>query len=107
MHHQGKLVRDGIPEIIQATGETPDVEILDKARLKEELMRKLVEEAKEVESSQKDKNDLIKEIGDVQEVLEAIIENFHLDPTEIAKTKEERKKSRGGFKQGIFLKTVK
>ncbi|MFA6463987.1 MAG: nucleoside triphosphate pyrophosphohydrolase [Candidatus Paceibacterota bacterium] len=106
MESYDKLVRDNIPDIILANGENPVVEILEKEDLKRELIKKLLEESKEIEKAQENKEELVKEISDVQEVLSAIIENFDLDPIEIAKIKAERKIKRGGFAKGIFLKTV-
>ncbi|MBI5306738.1 hypothetical protein HZB04_04130 [Candidatus Wolfebacteria bacterium] len=47
--------------------------------------------------------DLIKEIGDVLEVLECIEKSFGLNKEEILKIKEERKQKRGGFDKKIFL----
>ncbi len=106
MESYDKLVRDNIPDIILANGENPIVEILEKENLKRELIKKLSEEALEVSKAQENKEELIKEISDIQEVIAAIIENFDLDPIEIAKVKAERKIERGGFTKGIFLKSV-
>ncbi|MEI8337937.1 MAG: nucleoside triphosphate pyrophosphohydrolase [bacterium] len=106
MESYNKLVRDNIPEIIFANGDTPVIEILEKENLKKELVKKLLEEAKEVENAQENKDELMKEVSDIQEVISAIIENFDLDPIELAKIKAERKIKRGGFSRGIFLKTV-
>jgi len=43
-----KLVRDLIPEIIKQNGEKATVHILDDKKFKKELLKKLVEESKEV-----------------------------------------------------------
>ena len=106
MESYDKLVRDNIPDIIQANGEIPVIEILEKENLKRELIKKLLEEVREVELEHENKDELMKELSDVQEVIASIIENFDLDPVEIAKIKAERKITRGGFSKGIFLKTV-
>jgi len=97
-----KLVRDRIPEIIEKDGEVPFVRILDDAEYREELKKKLREEAEELILA-KDNDELIKEIGDVLEVLEFIEKSFGLDKEEILKIKEERKQKRGGFEKKIFL----
>ena len=49
----------------------------------------------------------MKEIGDLQEIIEAVIIAFNLDEKEILKIKNQRKKERGGFDKKIFLESVK
>jgi len=98
-----KLVRDKIPEIISADGEKPKIRILADDEYQKELLKKIIEEAKEVEAAGGDKNELIKELGDVQEVVEALIKSFSLDKSEIEKLQAKRKATRGGFDKKIFL----
>jgi len=97
-----KLVRDKIPEIIEKDGEKPFIRILDDVEYRKELKKKIKEEAEEL-SLAENNQDLIKEIGDVLEVLEYIEKSFGLDKEEILKVKEERKQKRGGFDKKIFL----
>ena len=98
-----KLVRDLIPRIIKKDGETPIIRILGKREYELELLKKLVEESKEVLEERNNKKGLIKEVSDVMEVLEAIEKSFGLNRKEILKIKKERKKKRGGFEKRIFL----
>ena len=98
-----KLVRDLIPGIIKNDGKMPIIRILGKREYELELLKKLVEESKEVLEARNNKKDLIKEVGDVMEVLEAIEKAFGLDKKEILKIKKERKKKRGGFEKQVFL----
>jgi predicted house-cleaning noncanonical NTP pyrophosphatase (MazG superfamily) len=63
----------------------------------------LIEEAREVEAASGNLKELVKEIGDVQEVIDAVIDCFGLDDDEIKKLKEKRKSERGGFEKKIFL----
>ncbi|MEK7657705.1 MAG: nucleoside triphosphate pyrophosphohydrolase [Patescibacteria group bacterium] len=97
-----KLVRDKIPEIIENDGEKPKIRILDNEEYKKELKKKLVEEVQEVVLTGNN-NDLLKEIGDILEVIEAMEKAFDLNKNQILKTKEERKQERGGFEKKIFL----
>ncbi|MCI0711669.1 MAG: nucleoside triphosphate pyrophosphohydrolase [Chloroflexi bacterium] len=60
-----KLVRDNIPEIIAANGQA--------------LRQKLVEEAQEVLQAKPD--ELVNELADVYEVLDALIAAYDLDET--------------------------
>ena len=71
-----------------------------------ELRKKLIEEAKEIIKS-KNREDLIKEIGDIEEILISLIKVNKLNRKEITKIRISRKKSRGGFEKRIFLKFVK
>jgi len=98
-----KLVRDLIPEIIEQNGNKAVVHVLDDEKFKKELLRKLIEESQEVFEAEMNEEDLKKEIGDVLEVLDSIIESFQLDKMDIEKIKNNRKEKRGGFKSQIFL----
>lgn len=101
-----KLVRDRIPEIISAEGKNPVIRTLSGEEFKEELLKKLVEEAKEAAAAGGDKKDLLKELGDVREVLDAIIHEFEIDEGEAAKIQKERREARGGFDKKIFLEYI-
>ncbi len=98
-----KLVRDLIPEIIKRNGDKAVVHILDDEKFKKELLKKLVEESKEVLEADTNKEEMKKEIGDVLEVLDSIIHSFQINKAEIEKIKNNRKEKRGGFKNQIFL----
>ena len=65
-----KLVRDKIPEIIQAGGGHPVTRILDDAGYRQALLAKLAEEA--AEAAQASTGDLPGELADVLEVLRAL-----------------------------------
>lgn len=101
-----KLVRDNIPEIIKADGGVPQIKSLKSEEYLNELFKKLEEEAREVVEAGADKQALAKEIGDVYEVIDAIIDSCTLDREEIMKLKSQRKIERGGFKKRIFLESV-
>lgn len=102
-----KLVRDKIPEIIKADqGRAPKTRVLANEEFIIELLKKLKEEAEELVLAKDDKLELPKEIGDVYEVIDAIIEYYNLDRDKIMKLKNERQQKRGGFKKKIFLESV-
>lgn len=100
-----KLIRDRIPEIIEKDGKQAKTRFLNDEDYKQELLKKLVEETKEAVEAE-DKKELTKEIGDVIEVIDYLIETFQLDRGEIEKIKQERKESRGGFDKKLFLESV-
>ena len=107
MKTYNKLVRDKIPEIIEADGEMPKVRILGEAEYKVALLEKLVEESREAMAAKGDPKELSKEIGDVLEVIDATIEAFGLDRSRIEESKQKRKESRGGFEKRLFLEFTK
>ena len=77
-----KLVRDNIPNIIEKSGKTCKVSVLDEESYKEALKQKIIEEANEVASSVTE-SDLISEIGDVLELIDALKKVYHLSDEEI------------------------
>lgn len=101
-----KLVRDNIPEIIQKENKIPKTRILSNDEYKYELLKKLVEESNEVLEAREDKKDLIKEFGDLLEVIDSAIKAFDLNKEEILTLKDKRKQERGGFDKQIFLESV-
>jgi len=98
-----KLIRDRIPEIILQDGKTAEFRILGEEEYKKELLTKIIEEAKEVYETNGQKEDLIKELADILEIIDYIIKDFNLSAAEIQEVKDDRKKSRGGFDKKIFL----
>lgn len=96
-----KLVRDRIPEIIEREGKEFEVRVLDEAEYREALRRKVVEEATEIKTAPD--SDLIKEIGDLYEVLDALIATYDLDPDVIHVHRARRRAERGGFEKQLEL----
>lgn len=98
-----KLIRDKIPEIIEKDGSKAKIRILNEEEYQEELIKKIIEEAKEALDAGGDKKELTKEIGDILEIIEALIQVFELDRDEIEKMRRKRKELRGGFDKKLFL----
>jgi predicted house-cleaning noncanonical NTP pyrophosphatase (MazG superfamily) len=101
-----KLIRDKIPEIIENDGKKANLRILEDDEYKLELLKKIVEESKEVLEAKDSKQELIKEIGDLMEVLDSVIKEFNLNIEDIISLKEKRKEERGGFEKRLFLESV-
>lgn len=102
MEKFNKLVRDKIPEIIEAGGEKAVTRTLDGEEYIKALEQKLAEEVEEVRSAEDD-TERKKEIADVYEVLEAVVRAYNYAAEEIARIKEERRAKRGGFEKRIML----
>ena len=73
-----KLVRDRIPEIIHASGMNYEIDTLTDHAYKQALRDKLIEEA--TEAAQAKGDDLIKELADLYEVIDALVLAMNIDP---------------------------
>jgi predicted house-cleaning noncanonical NTP pyrophosphatase (MazG superfamily) len=102
MQRHDKLVRDKIPDRIKAKGERAVVRTLSPMEFEGHILGKLVEEAKEVRSA-KTQEDLISELADVLEVVDAICETRGVRFFEVVQEQRRRRKERGAFKKRIFL----
>ena len=97
-----KLIRDRIPEIIEADGRAYDIEVMEDTEYKQALLTKLIEEAQEVATA-KTGDERIKELADLQEVLDSIVTAFDLNHNDIQKRQAERRQERGGFEKRVKL----
>ena len=96
-----KLVRDRIPEIIAADGRQCRTEIMSDDEYRQALLVKLVEEAQEVAAA--DRDELVKEIADLYEVIDALLIAFDLDREAVIATQRNRRDERGGFEKRVKL----
>jgi predicted house-cleaning noncanonical NTP pyrophosphatase (MazG superfamily) len=97
----GKLVRDKIPDLISAEGQTPIVKVLPVAELRPALLANLAEEAAEAAAASE--LELPEELADVLEVVRALAGVLGLSMQEIGQLADEKRQRRGGFDQGLFL----
>lgn len=98
----GKLVRDRIPEIIEADGRRPVVEVLDAGRYREALLAKLHEEAAELAAAEGD-DAVLDELADIYEVLRALIEVARVSLDDVAARAHSKAAERGGFLERSWL----
>ena len=96
-----KLVRDRIPEIIEASGKTCKVEILSDEEYLRMVDAKLDEELAEYH---KDQN--IDELADLMEVIYAAAIARGYTPERLDQVRAEKAVKRGGFQKRILLKEV-
>ena len=97
-----KLVRDKIPEIINATGKTCVCEPISDGLYLEKLNEKLLEEVQEYLES-----GTLEELADIGEVMHAILAYKHIPLDEIQRVRTEKLEARGGFEKRLLLKEVK
>ena len=93
-----KLVRDRIPEIIEAQGETPHTRILDDGEYLRCLEEKLDEEVAEYHRDQN-----AEELADILEVVYALAAAKGVSKEALLDTYRKKHQARGGFEQRIFL----
>jgi len=97
----GKLVRDGIPAIIQASGKKPIIRVLAGTELFDALIAKLDEERAELRAA--DESERADELADIFEVVRALAMMIGLDMPALEKIAAAKRSQRGGFDGGIFL----
>ncbi|HTB49331.1 MAG TPA: nucleoside triphosphate pyrophosphohydrolase [Verrucomicrobiae bacterium] len=96
-----KLVRDKIPEIIQADGKALKTRILSDQEHLEALIEKLAEEYEEFKEA---KN--VEELADLHEVLLALADALNIPREQLEKVRRDKATKRGAFKQKIYLESV-
>lgn len=102
-----KLIRDRIPEITAASGWKSETRVLKSEEFAIALKKKILEEAKELNEGTDDEN-LIEELADLQEIIDAILVEKKIKLSDFQKIQKEKCLKRGGFKEKLFLiKTVK
>lgn len=93
-----KLVRDKIPQIIEAQGEKANIRILNDAEYTQCLEKKLDEEVAEFHRDQN-----TEELADILEVAFALGENLGCTKEDLMEIYRRKHEKRGGFQDRIFL----
>jgi predicted house-cleaning noncanonical NTP pyrophosphatase (MazG superfamily) len=93
------MVRDRIPDIIRAKGETPNVHRTHPDDRYGYLMAKLHEEVAEFVDADSD-GQALEELADVAEVLDALAVEHGSDLDEVLALKRAKRTARGGFDEG-------
>lgn len=96
-----KLVRDRIPEIIEADGNICVAEILADDGYLRMLDVKLTEELEEYQESKS-----LEELADLVEVMRAVVKTRGWTWEQLERVRQEKAAKRGGFEKKIFLKEV-
>jgi predicted house-cleaning noncanonical NTP pyrophosphatase (MazG superfamily) len=94
-----KLVRDKIVESTEAQGGEVKYRVIKGENLTKALLTKLIEEAKELKTS-----DLsVGELADLQELVDALAVHLGVSKSELTKQQKEKKARNGAFKKGHFI----
>lgn len=96
-----KLVRDRIPEIIEADGKTCVYETLSDEAYIRLLDQKLNEELAEYQESKS-----LEELADLLEVMQAVVRARGWTLDELEQVRVDKAAERGGFAKKILLKEV-
>ena len=96
-----KLVRDRIPEIIEADENVCTTEILPSEQYMEMLDSKLNEELAEYQESK-----ALEELADLLEVMRAVVNARGWSWEKLEQMRQEKAAKRGGFEKKILLKEV-
>ena len=99
-----KLIRDRIPEIMEAAGKTFEIRTLKDDEYGEKLDEKLSEELHEyLQAKGKDK---VEELADLVEVVYAILDQKGVSIQEFESCRKAKREKRGGFKEKLYLLNV-
>ncbi len=96
-----KLVRDNIPEIIEASGKSCTTRTLSQNELLEALKKKLNEECQEFDECEN-----LEELADICEVLMALVAAVGSDKAKLESVMAAKRLKNGGFEKGIYLVEV-
>jgi predicted house-cleaning noncanonical NTP pyrophosphatase (MazG superfamily) len=103
---KGKLVRDRIPEIIEANGEVPIYRTLSEAHdFERELIEKIAEETQELVEAERPAD--LGELADLQEVLDALTKARGYTLAQRHHAQKKKVIERGGFDDRIYLERTK
>jgi predicted house-cleaning noncanonical NTP pyrophosphatase (MazG superfamily) len=96
-----KLVRDHIPIVVRQAGGLARVRRVPRTQAKMLLTQKLIEEAFEARNASQ--SDLVEELADILDVVEALQSNLDIDPKALAAARDKKKARRGGFHELMYL----
>ena len=91
-----KLIRDGLPAMMQAQGLTVFTRRLDDGEFVERLKDKLIEEAREVGTADS-RAELMEELADLREVMLALIAGAGVSEDEVEAARLKIRAEGGGF----------
>ncbi len=98
-----KLVRDLVIPQAYTKGFRCESTVLTGPALQQATFRKLVEEVDEVREALNNPQDLVKELADVLEVVQALAAQYGVTPEALLAEQAAKRAKRGGFSKGDFL----
>ncbi len=98
-----KLIRDHVPEIMDAQEVRYEVGVLGDEAFRRALLTKLAEEAAEAGEAAGHEA-LVRELADLSEVLDAVMEHAGIGVEEVRSMQRARRAERGGFERRLVLR---
>ncbi len=99
--NHNKLIRDRIPDIIQAAGRECAIETIEAEEFHQALRAKLVEEAQEASTAAS--TELVAELADLCEVMDTLMAVYGIDRETVLAEQKRREIERGSFSRRIRL----
>ncbi|MFE4420427.1 nucleoside triphosphate pyrophosphohydrolase [Streptomyces sp. NPDC056817] len=96
-----KLIRDRIPDIAAARGQTLEIRVAEPGEMTDLLRAKLLEEANEAAGAEP--GDLLEELADVLEVVHALAAASGHALTELDQARARKAAARGAFTQRLVM----
>ncbi len=100
--YYNKLCRDNVPEIIRGKGFECDVHEMDHDEYREQIVRKVLEEARGV-ANHLGRESLMNELADLQITIEAVKKEFGISQADMEKAVANSIEEKGGFEERLFL----
>lgn len=97
-----KLIRDRIPEIVEAQGLRCRTRRLSPVAYSRALKEKLLEESRELIEA-RGRNAVLNELVDLRELLDACRRALGVGPGAFKRLVREKHRARGGFRKRLFL----
>lgn len=97
-----KLIRDKIPEKMRRLGKAFKIRTLSRKEFRLELLKKVGEEASALTALEA-KSDMLAELADVQDVVDAVRKEFGITPKEMRDAQAMNAKKKGGFRARVYL----
>ena len=104
VYRYNRLGRNKSETFLATKGVKSTIVIVRGDQYKQALRDKLVEEAHEVVTAQSH-DELIEELADVSELMQAIYAAYNISPAQIERARKAKEESRGSFSQGLLIKT--
>jgi len=99
-----KLIRDKLRGEYEKMNQKAEYRTLSKAEFAAALKQKLIEEANEIDVS--DRQSIIGEVADVYQVLEDMLAANNISVEEVQNIKNAKFAKKGGFAEGTYIETL-
>lgn len=97
-----KLIRDRIPEIVEARGLRCRTRRLSPAAYARALKKKVIEESRELLDA-RGRDEVLNELADLRELLDACRRTLGVGPGAFERIVKEKRRARGAFRKRLFL----